>query len=199
MAINSGPADSTNVEQFWKNILDDPVPQNAMNDNNGTRWQNAQGGNVLYFPGNDAQNHTRVITQSVPSNKRLCIAVNPVIITDHEAGSNTGLAGLAQKDENSASKANLTINGQRFDLIALNYRCANGGFQIRAPPAGTLWGIPNGPHDAAADGYYTIIEPLDPGDYTMEIDAQVDDPFPFNQPPVAWTSKVTYNFKVVGP
>jgi hypothetical protein len=204
MAINLGPADAENVAQFWKNILDDPIPQNAMNDNNGNLWVRAQGGNpdILYFAGNDRQNHNIRNIPPVPPGKRLFVAVNPVEVTDFEveaeAVPDKDLANNSRRDEDSASKADLIINNQRIDLIARGYRCANGNFQINAPPAGTLWGIPNGSHPCAADGYYTIIEPLDPGDYTMEIDAQVDKPFPFKQS-VAWTSKVIYKFRVVGP
>jgi hypothetical protein len=204
MAINHGPADAENVAQFWKNVLDDSIPQNAMNDTNGNLWVRAQGGNpdILYFAGNDKQNHNRPNIPAVPPGKRLFVAVNPVVVTDWEveaeAVTDKDLANNARKDEGSASKADLIINTELINLIALKYRCANGDFQINAPPAGTLWGIPKGPHHAAADGYYTIIEPLDPGDYTMEIDAKVGMPFPFKQP-VAWTSKVTYKFRVVGP
>ena len=204
MAINHDPADAENVAQFWKNVLDDSIPQNAMNDTNGNLWARAQGGNpdILYFAGNDKQNHNRSNIPPVPPGKRLFVAVNPVEVTDFEVAAEAvpdkDLANNARKDEDSASKADLIINTQQIDLIARKYRRANGDFQINAPPPGTLWGIPNGSHHASADGYYIIIEPLDPGDYTMVIDAQVDKPFPFKQSG-AWTSKVTYKFKVVGP
>jgi hypothetical protein len=207
MAINLVRADAEKVAQFWKNILDDPKAENAMNDNNGNLWERAQGGNpdILYFAGNDAQNHTRVIRQPVPPGKTLFIAVNPVVITDFEveaeAVPDKNLANNANKDEGSASKANLTIKGPEsgeFNLITDDYRCANDDFQVMVRPPGTLWDVPAGEHKAAADGYYGIIEPLDPGEYTMTIDAQVDEPFPFKQA-VAWTSKVTYEFRVVGP
>jgi hypothetical protein len=204
MVIKHGPADAGNVAQFWINILDDSVAENAMNDNNGNLWVRAQGGNpdILYFAGNDRQNHNRPNIPPVPPGKRLCVAVNPVEVTnwevEAEAVTDKDLANNARRDEDSASKADLIINNELIDLIAQKYRCANGHFEINAPPAGTMWGIPSGSHPCAADGYYIIIEPLDPGDYTMVIDAKVDKPFPFKQP-VAWTSKVTYKFRVVGP
>jgi hypothetical protein len=204
MVIKHGPADAGNVAQFWINILDDPIPQNAMNDNNGNLWVRAQGGNpdILYFAGNDRQNHNRPNIPAVPPGKRLAFGVNPAEVTDWEVESEAvpdkNLANNARRDEDSASKADLIINNERIDLIALGYRCANGDFEINAPPGGTMWGIPEGPHPCAADGYYIIIEQLDPGEYTVVIDAQVDKPFPFKDS-VAWTSKVTYKFRVVGP
>lgn len=206
MAINLVRADSANVAKFWKNILDDPKPENAMNDDNGNFWLNAQGRNsdILYFPGNDAQNDTREIRQPVPPHKRLFVAVNPVVITDFEvekeAVTDKNLANNAYRDEKSASRAELTVEGPEsgeFNLIP-DYRRDNDNFQVTVRPPGTLWDVPAGEHDAAADGYYGIIEPLPPGDYTMTIDAKVDDPFPFKQRG-AWTSEVTYKFKVVGP
>jgi len=208
MAISFVKATPADVAQFWKNILDDPKPENAMNDNNGNLWDRAQGGgnpDILYFAGNDKQDHTREIRQPVPPRKRLFVAVNPVIITDFEVEAeevpDKDLANNARKDESSASKANLTITGPEsgeFNLIADDYSCHNDDFQVTVRPPGTLWDIPAGDHKAAADGYYGIIERLVPGEYTMTIDAQVDKPFPFKQPG-EWTSKVKYKFRVVGP
>jgi len=194
MSSNLSPADSTRVQRYWQNVLRHPVNQNPMNDNNGNLWQNAQGGDVLYFPGNDAQNHTRTITQPIPPNRRLFVAVNPVVVTQQEAGTNTDLAGIAKTDEDSASRANLTIDTQQFDLLALNLRCPTGTFQVNFPAGGGMWGI-RGQQNAVADGYYGIVEPLGPGNHTMTIDAQVDNPC-CNQP-APWTSRVTYNFRVV--
>jgi hypothetical protein len=198
MAINLLPADSTRVQQFWKNILRHPDNnQNPMNDNNGNSFDNAQGGsNVLFFAGNNAQNQTRRI-HPIPG-RRLFIAVNPVVIVDSEAAPDTDLASIAKADEDpdSASKANLTVNGQAFNLLTGGYRCPTGDFQITVPAAGTLFQVPPGQHNAVADGYYGIIESLPlADDNTIVIDAQVDKPF---KQPAPWTSKVTYNFRIVG-
>jgi hypothetical protein len=210
--INLVPADSTNVQIYWQNVLKHsihPPNDNPMDDDNGSRFDRAQGNSdVLFFPGNDAQDHTRNI-RPVPFNKRLFFAVNPVIITDDEVKNEPNLpdkdlSNNAEKDESTASRAKLTItiNGKKEkdeDLIDPKYKVPTGDFEVTFPSSGGRWGVSGGKHHAAADGYYAIIDtPLERGDYKIEIDAVVDEPFPFKQTG-PWTSKVTYNFGVVGP
>jgi hypothetical protein len=214
MIINIVPTDSEHVQAYWRNILSLPDnAQNPMNDKSGNSFDiaqggnasSAQGGNVLYFVGNNAENHTRNIPHPIPTGNSLFVGVNPVVIVDSEAAPDTNLSGIAEADENTASRAFLTIETQftistiTFDLLKGdlgNFRCPTGDVQLTAPTDGTLFGVPAGPHNAAADGYYAIVQPLDPGNYTMTIDARVEQPFKQQAP---WTSSVTYNFDVVGP
>jgi hypothetical protein len=199
--VKSGPAESADVQKFWQNVLRhsiNPPNDNPMDDDNGSRIDRAQGNsNLFFFPGNDAQVHTRNI-HPIPSNKKLFFAVNPVIITDDEVKNepDKDLSSNARKDEDTASRAILRINGkEEIDLIAKKYRVPTGNFSVTFPASGGRWGVSGGSHEAAADGYYVIIE-LEPDDYNIEIDAVVDKPFPFKLP-TTWTSKVTYKFKVV--
>lgn len=192
-------AESAEVQTFWKNVLRHPININPMDDETGNSFDRAQSnGNLLFFAGNDAKDHTRTIPRTIPSGKSLLFAVNPVIITDFEVKDleNKDLASNATKDEDSASLAKLQINdNDPIDLIAENYRVPTGSFEVTFPPTGGRWRVP-GRQSAVADGYYLIIEGLERGDYKVKIDAEVADPFPFDKSP-PWTSKVTYKFKVV--
>lgn len=199
--VNLVPADASNVVKYWQNVLKHPISENPMDDDNGNRFDRAQGNSdVLFFAGNDAATHTRNISTPIPSNKRLFVAVNPVIITDYEVQNepDKNLSSNAKKDEDTASRAILRIDGkEEFDLIAKGCRVPTGTFTVSFPPSGGRWGVSGGDHEAVADGYYAIIDKLEAGDHRLEIDAIVEKPFPFKQP-VRWTSNVTYNFKVVG-
>jgi len=187
------------VVNFWQLILGKPTTQNPMTDNNGALSLHGQdpSNNPLYLSGNTGGNNTRNIPNPIPSGREIFIAVNPVVVTEPEAKPNNTPADLrkiANDDEDSATKANLTINGEVHDLKTQNFRVPTEPFDVTLPP-NALWGAaPPGTCKAAADGYYAITNALTAGNYRIDIDAEVSNSFEKSAP---WQSKVTYNFKVV--
>jgi hypothetical protein len=184
------------VQNYWQFILQNPANQNPLSDHDGTlclQVQNPSSG-LLYLCGNCGGYDLRNIPIPIAPDQPIFVAVNPVIITEPEAGGpNADLKKLANDDEDSASKALLTINDEVHDLIALNYRVETDPFDVTVPDNG-IFSYPPGHWKAVADGYYAIIPELPPGDNNkIEIDAVVDKPADQEDP---WESKVNYNFKV---
>ena len=198
MATLSKPNEQQ-VVKFWQLILETPTNQNPMTDSSGGLSLHGQdpSNNPLYLSGNTGGNNTRNIPNPIPSGREIFIAVNPVVVTEVEAkakNTSADLRKLASDDEDSATKANLTINGEVHDLKTLNFRVPTEPFNVTLPPE-ALWGAsPPGTSKAVADGYYAITNALTPGNYKIDIDAEVSNSFEKSAP---WQSKVTYNFKVV--
>lgn len=182
------------VVNYWKLVLQNPSNQNPMTDHNGSLSLHGQNpsNNLVYLSGNTGGNDSRNIPGQLTSDRAIFVAVNPVVITEPEAP-NADLKQTAKNDEDSATKANLIINGKVHDLKAEGFRVGTDVFEVTLP-ANALFNYPSGQCKAVADGYYAIIEGVPPGnDNKIEIDAAVANPH--NQP-APWESKVTYNFKV---
>lgn len=187
------------VITYWQLVLKISDDQNPINDANGTTALRGQNGSnkIIYLSGNNATKHSRKIPQKIPSGRCIFLAVNPVEVSQPEAKPNDTIPELqkfANDDENTATRANLTINGQVNDLIKLKYRVPTKGFRVTLPPNALFGAKPPGEYDAAADGFYAITEELAEGKYNIVIDAEVAKPFKQSAP---WTSNVTYDFEVV--
>jgi hypothetical protein len=186
------------VVAFWQLVCRIPSPQNPYLDSTGQsslgEQENSTG--LLYLSGSNGPSRVRNIPQNIGSGREIFIAVNPVVVTEPEAGTNnTGsLKQFAKEDEDSATRADLTINGQSQHCIP-NYRVGTNPFNVTFPDD-AIFNAPKGTFPAVADGYYAIIEGLPPGNNKIVIDAEVRTPFPGFKEPKPWKDNVTYNIKI---
>jgi hypothetical protein len=190
------PANKQNVIEFWQRICGFPAAQNPMLDTTGGLVLSGQlTSGLLFLPGSRGPKVIRNIPQNLPPGRDIFIAVNPVVVTEPEAGTNNtnDLVRFAREDEDSATSAKLTINGQSHNLLIPSHRVGTGPFNVNFPN-NPIFGGQSGTFPAAADGYYAIIQGLPPGNNMIEIDAQVNSPFPAFHEPVPWKDNVTYNF-----
>jgi hypothetical protein len=186
------------VVAYWQLICGIPSPQNPMIDATGESALHGQDPpkDLVYLSGSTGANRIRKIPQNIPSGRDIFIAVNPVVVTEPEAGTNNtaDLKKFAKDDADSATLARLTINGQLHDLIP-NNRVGTGPFDVVFPD-NAIFHAPKGTFPAVADGYYAIIAGLPPGNNKIDIDAEVSNPFKKFNEPVSWKDKVSYNFKI---
>jgi len=183
------------VEAFWQFVCSVPSAQNPYIDGSLGGQENSTG--LLYLPGSKGPSRVRNIPQNIASGRDIFIAVNPVLVTEPEAGTNnTGsLKQFAKDDEDSATKANLTINNGQVESLIPNNRVGTNAFNVTFPN-NAIFNAPQGTFPAVADGYYAIIGGLPSGNNTLVIDAEVARPFPGFHEPVPWKDNVTYTLKI---
>jgi hypothetical protein len=186
-----------NVRDYWNLVCGIPRPRNPYLDATGEHaleGQDSEGEGLLYLSGSNGPNRARNL-RDIRSGRDIFIAVNPVEVNPNEAESNANLQKIAKEDQDTASIARLTINGQSHNLLQPNNRVSTGVFNVTFPEDPIFRADP-GPFAIAADGYYTIIEGLPTGNNRIVIEAQVDRPFPGFNEPRPWKDKVTYNFRI---
>lgn len=188
-----------NVRDYWKLVCGIPKSRNPHLDSTGERaleGQDPEDKGLLYLAGSDGPSRVRNLKDTdISPGRDIFIAVNPVEVNQNEAGSNANLQKIAKDDEDTASIASITINGQLHNLLNPNNRFPTGVFNVTFPNDPIFRANP-GPFQIATDGYYTIIEGLPTGPNKIVIEAQVDRPFPGFNEPIPWKDKVTYNFKI---
>jgi hypothetical protein len=190
------------VVAFWQLVCSIPAPENPYLDDTGKwslRGQETSTG-LLYLSGSNGPARVRNIPQNIASGRDIFFAVNPVVVTEPEAGTNdTGkLKQFAKDDEDpssSATVAKLTINNGQTENLIPNNRVGTNPFSVTFPE-NAIFNAPKGEFPAVADGYYAIIEGLPSGNNKIDIEAQVNKPFPGFKEPVPWKDKVTYHIKI---
>jgi hypothetical protein len=177
MMIEFHPAQKQDVVNYWTRILQTPEDQNPINENDLSA-------NPIYLIGNFGGTTNTRLPNPISSKQSIVVPVNPVAISEPEANPKTDLEEIAKKDEDSATQADLEIDGEKYNVKEQKFRVDTGRFPV---------GPPTGPCKAAADGYYVVIDPLPPGEHKITFEAQVDNPFK-EAPP--WKSRNTYTFEV---
>lgn len=187
-----GKSYEDHIIDYWKDVLAIPAPKNPMEDKTGANYSFNPTASMACLYGNTGGTHTRTIQQNIPSDKGVFISINPVVVTTAEAPGQS-LDNLARDDAGSTSKTTLQINNETYSLQDLEkFKFHTREFDAEFANPG-LGGMKAGPTKAVADGYYVITKPLEPGEYTVVTEAEVDKPFDQKG---AWTSRVTYKFKV---
>jgi hypothetical protein len=170
-------ADKQHVVNYWTRILQTPEDQNPINENDLSA-------NPIYLIGNFGGTTNNRLPNPISSKQSIFVPVNPVVISEPEASPDTDLEGIAEKDESSASQADLEVDGEKYNVQDPKFRVDTGRFPV---------GPPTGPCKAAADGYYVVIDPLPPGEHKIIFEAKVEKPYKETSP---WRSRNTYTFEV---
>jgi hypothetical protein len=176
--VEPHPAKNQHVVDYWKRILQTQEDQNPINEIDLSS-------NPVYLVGNSGGTTNTRLPNPISSKQSIFVPVNAVIIGETEANPGNDLEKIAENDENSATQADLEIDGVKHDIKKEKFRVKVARFPV---------GPPTGPK-AAADGYYVLIDPLLPGEHKIIFEAQVDKPFLDSEKPV-WKSKNTYTLKV---
>jgi hypothetical protein len=170
-------AEKQHIINYWSRLLKTPEGQNPTNENDLS-------GNPYYLIGNFGGTTNTRLPNPISSKQSIFVPVNPVAISEPEANPETDLEGIAEADENSASQADLEIDGEKYNVQDTKYRVGTGRFPVNPP---------TGPCKAAADGYYVVIDPLPPGEHKIIFEGKVDNPY---KETVPWRSTNTYTFEV---
>ena len=155
--------------EWWKWAFGQSVPNDAFTDTTGANADINQAGPVFFVAGTTGTNATR--TFSVPEGKYLLFPLLNVAFSTLE----TGLAGTDLKDlttsvADSIDSAFFSVNGDAI-IGSSNYQ----DYRVTSPKfsfiyaADNPFGVAAGPSgDAFADGYYAMVEPLEPGTYIFD-------------------------------
>jgi len=180
-----------NIITYWKGIFETPVDKNPATDPDGNRHNVDT--DPVYLASNVRGPANRNL-KDISRGKTIFVPINPVAIPQPEADPNHTVGDCikyAKADQDSASIATLTIDGEQYDLI--DKRCRQTRpFDVNIPP-NAIANLPPGRCQAVADGRYVIIKPLPAGPHTINFKAKVDQPHKEDPP---WEQDVTYHFTV---
>ena len=164
---NYHPANEQHVIKYWKGMLSNPSEHDSPD--------------IVFLKcnvkgGSDTRN------LAIPTGKKIFVPVNPVAVTENEKpGKNKQeRKKFAKDDEDTASKAILTIDGDTYDIKERRFRQETDDFDV-------------GSYKAVADGFYVIIDPLPAGQHRVRFQGKVDDAQVGSSP---WEQDVTYNIEV---
>lgn len=163
------PANSQQVIKYWKGMLGNPAEHNAPD--------------TVYFKCNVQGGAVTRNLGTILRGKRIFVPVNPVSVTEREAP-NQSIAQLkahAKDDEDSATHASITIDGEEVDIRDQKYRISTDEFDTTSSGK------------AVADGYYLIINPLPVGRHKITFRGGVKKGFSEH---ATWEQDVTCEFEV---
>jgi hypothetical protein len=166
---NYHPVNEQHVIKYWKGMFGNPSEHDTPD--------------MVFLKCNvDGGSATRSLGP-ISITKKIFVPVNPVAVTGDEKPKNNKeeRKKFAKDDEDSASKALLTIDGgDTHDIKEDRFRQVTDEFDA-------------GSTTAVADGYYVIIDPLPVGQHTVRFQGRVEDAKVGRSP---WEQDVTYNIEV---
>jgi hypothetical protein len=165
---NYHPANKEHVIKYWKGMLGNPGEHDSPD--------------IVFLKCNvNGGSDTRNLGP-ISKGKKIFVPVNPVAVTeDEKPGKNKQQRKkFAEDDENSASKAILTIDGNTYHVKEKRFRQDTDDFDV-------------GSCKAVADGFYVIIDPLPVGQHTVRFQGRVEHAEVGTTP---WEQDVTYNIEV---
>jgi hypothetical protein len=188
-------ADEKDVITYWQGILGTPSNSNPSTDPDGSK-HNVET-NPVYLASTARGKSNRKL-KAISSDKSIFIPVNPVVISEPEVPNHSvqECNKYAKEDEDTASVANLTIDGAKYTLKDLQHcRVHTQAFDVNIPPNG-VQNLPHGKCKAVADGYYVIIKPLPVGSHTIRFEGKVENPAIESEREPHWDQDITYDFEV---
>ena len=155
-------------------MIGQPSNTNPTEDHDGRFANNCQTYDNVYFLCGTTKTDTTKRACTVPDGKSILLPVicfEHSLIEDPSVKNPHELLELATKDLKDYDKVSAKIN-------KTEYTTRTGIIRIRSPhftitlPKGNVWGKNAGFTFAAADGYWIFIRDLDPGSYSISVQAQ---------------------------
>jgi hypothetical protein len=162
------------VIKFWQWLISIPADRSPVTDQTGERCGEGQVGTLVFnLAFSDIGGAERRCT--IQAGKSILVPINVVLCTDAEfpGASEADLDTLAERDESSDPFVFLSVDGAPFEQLQSTrhkeklkdireFRVRTRAFDV-IYPANSPFGPP-GTARAVADGYYAIIEALEPGE-----------------------------------
>jgi hypothetical protein len=163
---------------FWKWLASIPADKNPVTDQTGERCGVGQVGHLLFnLVFSDIGGAERACT--LRAGQHLLIPVNVAFFSKAEFpdADDAELERLAKEDESSNPDLFLSVDGIEFSELRPTAGESLGdleGFRVPSGPFDVIisadhpFGVEPGPTRAVSDGYWVILEPLEPGAHTIE-------------------------------
>jgi hypothetical protein len=177
-AIDSKPFGLTYEDwtiKWWRWALSIPSETNPNLDKTGQYCALGQSNSTVFFL---AGGGGSVVERecSVPTGKAILVPVNTVecsLLELPTAKSDDDLKKCAEEDESSNPGLFLSVDGKEFkDLI--KYRVPSRAFDINFSK-NNIFGV-SGPTRAVSDGFWVLLEPLNPGAHDIHFKASLSNP-----------------------
>ena len=174
------------VQKFWQWLLSIPAATNPVLDRTGDHCGEAQAGTLVFnLAFSNMGGAERRCT--LPYGKVILCVPNVVLCTDKEfpGADEEELRRLAERDESSDPFVFLSVDGIPFNQLRSirpgeeledlkKFRTPTKGFHVnytKDSPFG-----PEGDALAVADGYYVMIDALEPGEHVIISEARLTNP-----------------------
>ena len=153
--------------KFWQWLASIPADKNPITDQTGKHCGEGQGSLPIFFLAfSNSGGAQRTCT--VPAGKAILVPINVALVSKAEfpaAKNDDDLHRLAEEDESSNPFVFLSVDGKQFQDLE-KFRVPSGPFDVNIS-ADHPFGFA-GPTRAVSDGYWVILEPLEPGAHTIE-------------------------------
>lgn len=181
---------------WWQWVLSIPAPTNPLNDTSGANCAAGQSsGPVFFIVGSFVGTVTRTCT--VPRNKAIFFPIintecstaeAPPFHGDNEAELRTCAGGFG--DALDVGSLKVTIDGRKVHRLK-DHRAPSPVFHFTLPTEDIL-GVDATVGSSVSDGYYVMLEPLKPGDHTIQFEGACA----VGSPCEEFSQNVTYNITV---
>jgi hypothetical protein len=206
--LNSNPfgvAYDRYVQKFWQWLLSIPAATNPVLDRTGDHCGEAQAGTLVFnLAFSNMGGADRRCT--LPYGKVILCVPNVVLCTDKEfpGASEEELCLLAERDESSDPFVFLSVDGIPFNQLRSirpeeelgdlkEFRIRTKGFRVNYADDSPFG--PPGPALAVADGYYVMIDALEPGEHEIISKARLTNP---DTKRLFYSDRVKYTITVLG-
>lgn len=177
--------------KWWQWFLSIPSETHPSTDADGRYCAIKQGGPVWYLAGSFGERQVRNCT--VPAGKAILF---PVLTSECSYAENTDLKSpqdlrncATEEHEKYISRSqNVKVDGKQINVD--DFRVQSPLFNFTFSP-NNLFGAPPGPTQGLSDGWFIMLEPLNPGKHLVEFSGEVSKP-----PPGGFSTAATYNIDV---
>jgi hypothetical protein len=154
--------------EWWKWVFAIPASRNPLTDPTGEHAGEGQSGPVWFLVGTNNWPFAER-TCSVPAGKAVLFPiVNFIGVIPVEGATLAQLRSVSQYWMDHVTVLEASLDGRAFHGLA-NYRFQSGPFEYTMPlPPDALAPEYAGTHQAWADGYWIMLEPLAPGQHTIQ-------------------------------
>ncbi len=156
--------------RFWQWLHSIPKPENPAADPTGKNCALKQTGPIWFLPGTFGGTNERTCT--VPKDKAILLTPIEVMCSyaEHHVKTEPELRACAKADQDKVTSATITVDGVQIKP----YRLQSPLFYVTLPENNAL-GLKPQTTPALADGYWTILRPLPPGNHTIRASGSLVD------------------------
>jgi hypothetical protein len=172
--------------KFWQWLISIPADRSPVTDQTGERCGEKQGDLPVFFLAFSFRDGARVHrTCTLPTGKAILIPVNVVEVSFAEfpGAKDDDLHKLATDDESSNPFVSLSVDGKEFNELKSTdgnrlpdlkeFRVHSRAFELTLPDHPIFKEARPGTTRAVSDGYWVILEPLQPGSHDIHFEARL--------------------------
>ena len=181
--------------KWWQWVLSLPTDKNPLLDKTGELCNESQEDkDVFFLVGTFGGKVERTCT--IPSGKAILfpvVAIEADFINTPEARTEDSLMKLVKEDQDSVTLASAKVNDSELTRTN-NFRFQSPLFNL-SYPSNNVYGVPPGQTIAVSEGTWIMMEPLPPGEYTLNFKGVILDYSTTG--PENFVTDVTYHIRIV--